>query len=262
VNRRSEPACPWCSGACATTQPPTTRPDWPRALCRTCGTIFYPAAPDPGSLSAIYAEAWSAERESGANGSTSILAASSLVRRMTPASLGSAHLLDYGAGGGALSRALAQVHREAEIHAYEPFGPACSYPGVAWSDTADEPWSDRFYDIIFLCEVIEHVPDPTALLADLRQRLKPGGRIALTTPNARGLRARRQGGAWREAQNPAHLCLFTQQSLDLCAKRAGFHGFERLHAPVRYKSEPLRQLCLSALQIVGLDGGLRGFLRN
>lgn len=40
------------------------------------------------------------------------------------------------------------------------------------------------YDLITLCEVIEHIPKPPYLvLSDLRKILKPGGVILMTTPN-------------------------------------------------------------------------------
>lgn len=45
------------------------------------------------------------------------------------------------------------------------------------------------YDIVVLCEVIEHLPIPVHLvLAKIRQWLKPGGYILLTTPNLYRLR--------------------------------------------------------------------------
>lgn len=259
---RTKIACQWCDGICDPIAPPAIRPNWERVRCGNCGTILYGAMPDPGSLSAIYAEAWVAEEESGANGSTSLLAAESIAKRMVRNIPEAASLLDYGAGTGALSQALARHHPAAEIHAYEPYGPVRHYPGVVWSSAEDGPWSSRQFDLIVLCEVIEHIPDPVGLLRDLKPRLNAGGRIAVTTPNARGVWARVQNGRWREAQNPTHLCLFTEQSLDICARKAGFGGFERLRRPIRYKSDPIRHLCLSALQILGLDGGLRGYLRT
>lgn len=41
------------------------------------------------------------------------------------------------------------------------------------------------YDLVVCGEVIEHVPDPVALLQDIRQFLVPGGWCILTTPNGR-----------------------------------------------------------------------------
>lgn len=39
------------------------------------------------------------------------------------------------------------------------------------------------FDLVTLFEVIEHVPDPTALIRNVRKRLKPSGLLALSCPN-------------------------------------------------------------------------------
>lgn len=51
--------------------------------------------------------------------------------------------------------------------------------------TAGEPLAvaDASFDLVVSMDVIEHVPDPAAWLADLVRVTKPGGRVMLTTPN-------------------------------------------------------------------------------
>lgn len=46
-----------------------------------------------------------------------------------------------------------------------------------------EHWTGRF-DLITAHFVVEHVPDPAAVLADMRRCLAPGGRLFLTVPDA------------------------------------------------------------------------------
>src|SRR5262249_32124468 len=41
------------------------------------------------------------------------------------------------------------------------------------------------YDLITLCHVLEHVPDPAALLRPLLHNLAPGGRLLIVVPNIR-----------------------------------------------------------------------------
>lgn len=43
--------------------------------------------------------------------------------------------------------------------------------------------ADSTFDVIFSCETIEHVPDPTRAVRELGRVLKPGGTLFLTTPN-------------------------------------------------------------------------------
>ena len=48
---------------------------------------------------------------------------------------------------------------------------------------ADLPFDDGEMDVVFACDVIEHVLDVAGFLAKLRRVLRPGGSLFLTTPN-------------------------------------------------------------------------------
>ena len=79
------------------------------------------------------------------------------------------------------------------------------------------------FDRVIASEVIEHVADPYAMLALLRQRLAPGGVLALTTPNGATVRAEEDRGRLVGILAPGvHLTLFTEGSLALALRRAGF----------------------------------------
>jgi 2-polyprenyl-3-methyl-5-hydroxy-6-metoxy-1,4-benzoquinol methylase len=75
------------------------------------------------------------------------------------------------------------------------------------------------FDAITLSHVIEHVPDPVALLSDVYRLLKPGGRMVLTTPNADSLGHQKFRKYWFGLDPPRHLHVFTINSLLQCAKR-------------------------------------------
>ena len=49
-------------------------------------------------------------------------------------------------------------------------------------DLAEIPVEDARFDHVVLTQVLEHVPDPAAVLAELRRVLKPGGTAWLTAP--------------------------------------------------------------------------------
>ena len=55
------------------------------------------------------------------------------------------------------------------------------------------PFHAGAFDVVFCSEVIEHVPDPDRLVAELRRVLRPGGVAVVSTINRLSLRAIRKG---------------------------------------------------------------------
>jgi len=80
----------------------------------------------------------------------------------------------------------------------------------------------EYCDAITLNHVIEHLPDPVKTLRECRRLIRPGGRLAILTPNISGLGHRWFGEHWRGLEVPRHLFLFSPQSLEECVRRAGF----------------------------------------
>lgn len=81
---------------------------------------------------------------------------------------------------------------------------------------------DGGHDLAVLCQIIEHVRDPAALLAALARKLAPGGRALIETPNLGGLDFRLfRRRAWGAYHVPRHFHLFSRDSLAATAERAG-----------------------------------------
>ncbi|KZC36259.1 MULTISPECIES: bifunctional 2-polyprenyl-6-hydroxyphenol methylase/3-demethylubiquinol 3-O-methyltransferase UbiG [Rhodanobacter] len=104
-----------------------------------------------------------------------------------------AKVADVGCGGGLLSEALARagakvtgidlggkVIEVAKLHLHES-GLAVDYRVQSSTElAAAEPAS---FDAVCCMELVEHVPDPQALVNDLAALLKPGGRLFMSTLN-------------------------------------------------------------------------------
>ncbi len=79
------------------------------------------------------------------------------------------------------------------------------------------------FGLVMASEVIEHVPDPYAFIALLRRWMRPGATLVLTTPDAASLTPDLGPGSLVGILAlKVHLILFTEGSLALALRRAGF----------------------------------------
>lgn len=92
--------------------------------------------------------------------------------------------------------------------------------GIAVYTTLDEAPTAHF-DVVTLWEVLEHLPEPSAALRQVRRRLRPGGILALSTPNAAHWQAMHQPEAYRALLPPAHVLLYTPAALQHALQEAG-----------------------------------------
>src|SRR5882724_1399453 len=103
--------------------------------------------------------------------------------RQTPG----ADILDFGCGDGFTGRHLLERMGHAR---YVGFDPHLSPEQCAdWSSgdgevafVRDEPPSDARFDLVLLCDVIEHVEDPHALLRSAWSRTRDDGLVVVTVP--------------------------------------------------------------------------------
>lgn len=86
----------------------------------------------------------------------------------------------------------------------------------------DDPFPSMEFDLITLNQVIEHVPDPAALLRTVRERLSPSGQIVLSFPNVSSLPRRLSGSRWINWHVPYHQHHFNRRSFEFLAKSVGY----------------------------------------
>lgn len=82
------------------------------------------------------------------------------------------------------------------------------------------------FDVIALWHAIEHLPDPWALLDAIPEHLRPGGLLAIASPNPRSLQFRLLGRGWVHLDAPRHVNLIPYQLLE--ARLAG-RQMRRVH---------------------------------
>jgi ubiquinone/menaquinone biosynthesis C-methylase UbiE len=119
-------------------------------------------------------------------------------------SIEAAHLTAADVSEVALDRARARLP-DAEIVLVEPDRPL--------------PFADNEFDLVLCAETLEHVRDVQLTLSEIRRVLRPGGRLALTTPGASRWRVLVRG---LEHPFSPHLRAFSRRSLRMTMETMGF----------------------------------------
>jgi SAM-dependent methyltransferase len=94
-------------------------------------------------------------------------------------------------------------------------------------ELAEVGFPENTFDAASMSHTLEHVADPVGLLSEVRRVLKVGGRLAVVVPNVGSLSSRLFREYCLMLMVPQHLTNFTQTSLTLSLRRAGF-AIERL----------------------------------
>jgi 2-polyprenyl-3-methyl-5-hydroxy-6-metoxy-1,4-benzoquinol methylase len=143
-----------------------------------------------------------------------------LLRRLRSAGLRkSSTFLDYGCGSGAFVRHLHR-HGYAKAVGYDEFNPQLA---------GKERLADH-YDFVLAQDVLEHAEQPLELLARLNALARPGGMIAIGTPDAEQIQLERAQDFIHTLHAPYHRHIFSRAALELAARAQGWR-FER-----RYKT--------------------------
>jgi SAM-dependent methyltransferase len=82
------------------------------------------------------------------------------------------------------------------------------------------------FDVVTIAHVLEHVPDPRALLTRAAELLRPGGELLVWVPNFESLLRPWQGAAWFPYEIPRHLWHFRPADVAALARGAGLRVVE------------------------------------
>jgi len=77
------------------------------------------------------------------------------------------------------------------------------------------------YDLIFLRDSLEHMPQQSQVFRNIRSHLKSSGLVVISIPIL-GYCWRRYGANWVGLDAPRHFYLHTQKSIDILCQEAGF----------------------------------------
>lgn len=138
-------------------------------------------------------------------------------------------LLDVGCGSGDWLFKMQSLGWEVKGIDFDPEAVAVAADrgiDVVHGSLEAQHYPDESFDAITLNDVIEHLPDPFATLAECRRILRSGGHLIMVTPNTDSLGHQLFKSAWRGLEPPRHLYLFCPKSMLGSLKRIGFRHFE------------------------------------
>lgn len=104
------------------------------------------------------------------------------------------------------------------------------------------------FDAAVMLDVIEHLPDPGRVLAELSGALAPGAPLVITTGDFGSALARAMGRRWRLMTPPQHLWFFSPRTLGSLLERHGFRVAEVGHP---WKRVPLELIAYQAARYLG-----------
>ena len=81
---------------------------------------------------------------------------------------------------------------------------------------------EKYFDVLTLYDVLEHVPDPAANLKKAFKLLRPSGFLVVETINFGHWKSKKQGADWEQIVPPEHLFYFTPATLKSLAEQSGF----------------------------------------
>ncbi len=218
--------------------------------CSNCGLIYQNPRPTPEEIGKYYEgdyppfAAQSFTRKSGWLREKALqYGQKKRIRYVTHVKQGG-KLLDIGCATGAFLKSL-KASRSFDPHGVEINPLAAELARTLGLDVRtgslkEAAYSDNFFDVVTMWDVLEHLHDPTANLREIWRVLKPGGALIIRVPNGGSLDARLFSQTWAGLDPPRHLYVFTYTTLVNILENTGFSV-----ADVRYNSDGYPSFLLS-----------------
>ncbi len=89
-------------------------------------------------------------------------------------------------------------------------------------ELAEKAFPENHFSAVTMWQVIEHLKDPGEMLAEIYRVLKPGGVLAVSTPNRRSIGWLLNGVRWQPVEPEVHFHLFDPRGLKDLHDRYGF----------------------------------------
>lgn len=176
--------------------------------------------------------------------------------------LAKGRLLEVGCASGEFLRLAARVGFDVQGVEPEPNTSALARQthglNVITGALADASYAASSFDGVTLFHVLEHLDSPRHTVMEIHRILKPGGILAIETPNIETIWFRLLGARWRQLI-PDHYYFFTPQTLRRLLHQTGFDVLE----VIRFGKPMSLRLCVDRIRRFNplLGTTLSGFVR-
>ncbi len=216
--------------------------------CLRCGTVRLDPRPSPEEMSAHYAPTTYARAEEDGTGIGERLDETNRRSAMRfsewVGQTAERRLLDIGCGDGRFLRQMVELGWTGEGLEVDPVAAELArrrtglqIHGETLEESVLTPGS---FDLVTMVHVLEHVPDPRATLAAVRNLLADGGWVGIAIPNIGSFEAGLFRSCWYPLDLPRHFWGFTPHSLARLAEECGFDVVHRAYFPFVNSIQSLR----------------------
>lgn len=287
--------CPVCLSSGTARQPfagrdflfETTNRTFGFSACGSCRSLFIDPVPGDEELANFYPSRywWSAspDRLNKLEGIYRRIALHDHVAFIAKASQkaaggrGPVRLLDVGCGGATLLGVLRK--QGFEVLGFDSSLEAAAIANsdhgvdvVTGARLQDANFPDATFDVVTLFHVMEHVPDPHGLLAEVRRILHVGGRLVLQVPNIESLQFQLFGTRWYGLDVPRHVINYSSRSIRQLLSVSGFRSRRVRYFNLRDNAPALASSLFPSLDPVsrrvragrrgGIESGLFAWARH
>jgi len=214
--------------------------------CNGCGVTYLANQPTESSLGIIYPNSYTAHATN--QGLLALIrrlnfqkkffvARRFLCQRNRPL-----RVLDFGCGNGEMVRAIAELPGKLVLSSvgYDNSDSVTrstveSRNSFLISNHLDDVLALGPFDLVFLNQVIEHLPHPIQTLSKIRSSMSPGGVIAIETPSLSGLEFKvRSSTFWGGWHAPRHFLIFDPATIGQLLSKVGFSVVKLSYIPSPY----------------------------
>lgn len=199
--------------------------------CRQCDLVYLDHVPRQESLRALYSAEYfrSSDKRLGYHDyqslESSLMATFRVRLRQMAGFCPPGRLLEIGCAMGFFLRAAQEEGWsvqgiELSAHAAEVARRRFDLP-VVTGRLRDAQFPAASFDAVAMWDLIEHAPEPVALMREAVRLLRPGGLIVLSTGDVESLVARLSGPRWHLYHLPEHLSFFSPVTIVQLLESAG-----------------------------------------